>query len=167
MLILLFQDETPTVRCMASLEGLSTLRRTGDVQTTILPNGRSMLIVKMSAGPLRLKISSKDTAHSIDSQSPAVSSERDAPQTKSSQTIVIDELPAEMILSLNSRQGLLLHSFQFTKPADLKFDFDESSDSDVTRVPFRGSGVPLVDFGNEAAIAQQIRRCIRRTLRSY
>lgn len=154
---------------MASLEGLSTLSRVGDVQTTILPNGRTLLKVNLRADSFNLTIPSTDDSST--KLSPSLVSEANLFQSKTSaQKVVINEVLAEMNLFLHPRQGLLLHSFQFAKPTEIQISSDSKSDqsttSDSTRIPFRASGVPLVDYGNEAAIAQQVRRCIRRTLRS-
>ena len=141
---------------MASLAGLSTLRRSGDVQTAVLPNGRTMLKVNMVAGPLKLSIPSDVSAVS---QPPSESNLQ-----SSGQVTVVDEIPAEMNLMLHARQGLILHSFRFAKPT--KFSTDPApAFVPPPRIPFRASAIPVANSANEAAVAQQLRRSIRQTLR--
>lgn len=141
---------------MASLAGLSTLRRSGDVQTVVLPNGRTMLKVNMVAGPLKLSIPSDVSAVS---QPPSESNLQ-----SSGQVTVVDEIPAEMNLMLHARQGLILHSFRFAKPT--KFSTDPApAFVPPPRIPFRASAIPVANSANEAAVAQQLRRSIRQTLR--
>lgn len=154
------QWDTPTVRVLATLAGLSTIRRTGDdVQTMMLPNGRTMLRINMVAGPLQLTVPSAEV--------PAAAQNSDSgtqPQA-SSQVTVAEEVPAEMNLILHPRQGLVLHSFRFSNQTKFGTDLAVAF-AQATRIPFRASGIPVVDNGNEAAVAQQLRRLIRQTLRS-
>ena len=141
---------------MASLAGLSTLRRSGDVQTVVLPNGRTMLKVNMVAGPLKLSIPSDVSAVSQPTSESNLQS--------SGQVTVVDEIPAEMNLMLHARQGLILHSFRFAKPT--KFSTDPApAFVPPPRIPFRASAIPVANSANEAAVAQQLRRSIRQTLR--
>ncbi len=150
----------PPVRILASLAGLSTLRRSGDVQTVILPNGRTLLKVNMIAGPLKLSIPSQDVPAVV--QPPT---ELNLFQSQTGTVTVVEEVPAEMNLILHARQGLILHSFRFSKPT--KFSTDpEPAFVPPTRIPFRASAIPVANNANEAAVAQQIRRAIRQTLRS-
>ena len=119
---------------MASLAGLSTLRRSGDVQTVVLPNGRTMLKVNMVAGPLKLSIPSDVSAVSQPTSESNLQS--------SGQVTVVDEIPAEMNLMLHARQGLILHSFRFAKPT--KFSTDPAPASvPPPRIPFRASAIPV------------------------
>lgn len=151
----------PPVRVLASLAGLSTLRRSGDVQTVVLPNGRTLLKVNMIAGPLKLSVPSQDVPAAT--QPPT---ELNLFQSQTSGTVtVVEEVPAEMNLILHARQGLILHSFRFAKPT--KFSSDPApAFVPPTRIPFRASAIPVTNNANEAAVAQQIRRAIRQTLRS-
>lgn len=143
---------------LASLAGLSTLRRTGDdVQTMMLPNGRTMLRINMVAGPLQLTVPSAEVPD-------AAQNSGDQPQT-SSQVTVAEEVSAEMNLILHPRQGLVLHSFRFSNQTKFSTDLAVAF-AQATRIPFRASGIHVVDNGNEAAVAQQLRRLIRQTLRS-
>ena len=115
-----------------------------------------MLKVNMVAGPLKLSIPSDVSAVS---QPPSESNLQ-----SSGQVTVVDEIPAEMNLMLHARQGLILHSFRFAKPT--KFSTDPApAFVPPPRIPFRASAIPVANSANEAAVAQQLRRSIRQTLR--
>ncbi|XP_032796803.2 uncharacterized protein LOC116933011 [Daphnia magna] len=158
------QWDVAPVRVFCSLSGLSTLRRTGDVQTMSLSNGRTMLKVKLVAGPLKLDLPSGATTAGVAPPATNPLNESNLFQDHTSdQIITVDEVNAEMHLMLHPRAGILLHSFQFSKPT--KFS-NEAGPVPPQQIPLRASAIPIIDSFNEAAVAQQLRRSIRRTLRN-
>ncbi|XP_057381387.1 uncharacterized protein LOC130703938 [Daphnia carinata] len=158
------QWEVAPVHVFCSLTGLSTLRRTGDVQAMALSNGRKMLKVNLVAGPLKLELPSGATATGMAPPAENPSNESDLSQDHTSdQTITVEEVNAEMHLMLHPRAGILLHSFQFSKPT--KFS-NEAGSVPLQRIPLHATAIPIIDSLNEAAVAQQLRRSIRRTLRN-
>jgi hypothetical protein len=53
--------------------------------------------------------------------------------------------------------------FQFSKPT--KFSNEAApAFGQPSRIPYRGGAIPIIDSINEAAVAQQLRQSIRRTL---
>ncbi|XP_046455644.1 uncharacterized protein LOC124203100 [Daphnia pulex] len=158
-------ETQPSVRVFCRLSGLSTLRRTGDVQSMALPNGRTMLKVNMLAGPLQLSLPSGAATPGSSAPVAADQHESNLSQGQTSNEITtVEEVNAEMNLILHPRAGILLHSFQFSKPT--KFNSEAAAFAQPSRIPYRGSSIPIIDSINEAAVAQQLRQAIRRTLRS-
>ncbi|KAI9553154.1 hypothetical protein GHT06_021047 [Daphnia sinensis] len=152
------------VRVFCSLSGLSTLRRTGDVQAMALSNGRTMLKVNLVAGPLKLDLPSGATATGLAPPAASPLNESNLFQDHTSDQIVtVNEVNAEMHLMLHPRAGILLHSFQFSKPT--KFS-SEAGPIPPQRIPLRATAIPIIDSFNEAVLAQQLRHSIRRTLRN-
>lgn len=130
----------------------------------ILPNGKTILRINMEAGPLQFIVPSADSPAGVQTSQP-LSEKNSFQQQTPAQVTLVEKVFAEMSLVLYPRQGLRLHSFQISNPAEVKTNL-ETTLQQATRIPFRASGFPVFNSGNEAAVAQQLRRIIRQTLRS-
>ena len=101
--------------------------------------GGTLLKVDLVAGPVHLKVPSM------------------------SRTATIDQLPGEMILTLHPRQGLILHSFRFQRPSEIRTNEEQLPELSVgVRPSFSFASVG----STEAAVTQQLRRAIRMILSS-